>query len=125
MYTVAIPDDLAQTNMQNAVDEKLAKRWDYQSSSAPTSTARENTNTSGVSNFATEHSHSPFQDTQDRSATSGDDSRTFSRSGSESSRRYDLEEVRGLLNREPTRGRRRPAQSAPPAQSGYPYPHHI
>jgi len=123
MYTVAIPDDLAQTNMQKAADEKLAKRWDYQSSSAPIPTC-ENTNASGVFNVATDHSRSPFQDTQGRSVTSGDDSRTLSRSSSESSRRHNLEEVRGLLNREPTRGRRRPAQSAPPAQSGYSYPHH-
>jgi len=124
MYTVAIADELAQTNMQKAVDEKLAKRWDQQPTSrSPTPNAHENTHTSGLNfNFSTDHhSRSPFPDMHSRPVT--DDSASGT---SGSSRRHeDLEEVRGLLNMEPNRGRRRPAQSAPPAQSGDQHPHHI
>lgn len=136
MYTVAIPDEVAQANMKKAVEEKAAKRWDYDSDddsddeSGDDKKGKNNSSSGSTAvgleiNVSNPHGHfSPFSD---RRPDTRDDHTTIGRKSSES-RRGDLEEVRSLLHRESTKGRRKPGASDPAshhhqAASGYHPPH--
>ncbi|KAA8899035.1 Mechanosensitive ion channel-domain-containing protein [Sphaerosporella brunnea] len=103
MYTVAISDEIARENMIKAAAEKLTKRWDYRDDSHDDDGVL---GKSPASNTEAGH-HVPSLFVDEFTPDAGDGNST-------SSRREELEEVRGLLNRNPTQGRRKPAQTRPP-----------
>ncbi|KAL7276664.1 hypothetical protein RUND412_000324 [Rhizina undulata] len=124
MYTVTITDDKAQENMATAMEQKLSKRWDYTPPAprpppAPTSeseiTPVPNPNSgnassatvTGVESFPGSQNLSPFSDSVGRRKSNA--SSIGKRSGG-GSLRGGNGEGRGFLNREPTRGRRRPVR---------------
>jgi hypothetical protein len=97
--------------MNQAQKEKLAKRWDYK----PEIDDNEGGKKGKSSAAAGAGHHAP-------SSPFADDARPdIPDSSSTSSRREDLEEVRGLLNRNPTQGRRKAAHAQPqnPPNTGY------
>ncbi|KAF8250790.1 hypothetical protein K440DRAFT_107781 [Wilcoxina mikolae CBS 423.85] len=110
MYTVAVPDHIAQENMKKAQVEKLAKRWDHESDDTDDEDDHHKSSSGSTAvglelNTVTGHrGPSPFTFRPD----TRDGTRTLGRASTESSRREDqVEEVRGLLRRESTQGRRR------------------
>ncbi|KAI5799620.1 Mechanosensitive ion channel-domain-containing protein [Pyronema domesticum] len=139
MYTVAIPDTAARENMANTAKDKKKKRWDYSDSeesdkeeeeeeprtpvprrksssdetavsSRPTPTSLGAGSMSMASMMSGSSPYMPVPESRDRRPSGG----------SNRSRREDqVEEVRSMLSREATRGRRRkpvPGQLGSPAQ---------
>lgn len=133
MYTVAITDEKAQINMQKQAETKLRKRWDAEkedeaeelgtsmdgatakgkepgvfkaTSSAATTIKEEEVHTGAYMSSPFGHSRSSFR------------SQSNAGRGSAESRREDVEEVRSLLKRESTKGRRKPSPS-PASTQGY------
>lgn len=132
MYTVAISDCKAQINMQKQTEKKLSSRWGARrmkgvaeelgipmdgaakgreagaigaTSSAAAATREHETHTSS-------HMSSPFE-------PSGPSLRNCGARSSPETRRESMEEVRNLLKRESTKGRRKPTPS-PVNTQGYP-----
>lgn len=109
MYTVAIPDELAQVNMKKAADTKAKKRWDAPKDDddepGPEAARRKEPgyfSPSTTINEGVVHTGASYQ----AYVTSPPEERSRGRSSAES-RRDDVEEVRNLLKRESTRGRRK------------------
>lgn len=139
MYTVAITDDKAQVNMQKQAEAKLSQRWDAKKERAEAEEAEElgtpmDGSTKGkeagvfspTSSAATTikenevHTGAFMSSPFDHSRPSFESRGTGAGRGSAgSSRRGDVEEVRNLLKRESTKGRRKPSPS-PASVQGYP-----
>lgn len=118
MYTVAISNDLAQTNMKKASETKLNQRWDAHKDgddderSKPLDKGKEAgpfTATSSTASTIKEGEIHNFG--QPLFQSRPDDRRGNAGRDSAESRREDVEEVRNLLKRESTKGRRKPASS--------------
>lgn len=118
MFTVAISDDKAHEYMEKGNEAKTALRWDSkkdgeEEEDSHSQKGKEAGFSTGLS-FGISPRHnasSPFGDNHAR--PSFDDRRDNATVGRPSveSRREDIEEVRGLLKRESTKGRRKPAPS--------------
>jgi len=118
MYTVSVPDDVARENMRKAAETKAAERWDDDVDSDDESESGKKdkgANTGNSSSTAVgdipdgRHDVFPFAD---RGHAETGSSAAQHRNDSVN-RRGDLDEVRGMLKRESTKGRRKPAPSNP------------
>ncbi|RPA91946.1 hypothetical protein L873DRAFT_1711929 [Choiromyces venosus 120613-1] len=124
MFTVAISDDKAHEYMDKGSEARKAQRWDAKkdddedfpgADSHSIHKGKEAGHSTGL-NFGISPRHntpSPFGDNQARPSFDGRrDNATLGRPSMESRREEDIEEVRGLLKRESTKGRRKPASSS-------------
>ncbi|KAG0136971.1 Mechanosensitive ion channel-domain-containing protein [Tuber indicum] len=116
MFTVAISDDKAHEYMDKGNEAKMALRWDSKKEGEEDSRSQKGKE-AGVAtglSFGVSPLHnasSPFYDNRARPSFDGRmDNATVGRPSIES-RREDIEEVRGLLKRESTKGRRKHALS--------------
>ncbi|CUS07799.1 unnamed protein product [Tuber aestivum] len=117
MFTVAISDDKAHEYMEKGNEAKMALRWDSKKDGEEEEDRRSHKgNEAGPAvglSFGISPRHntsSPFVDSHARPSFDGRrDNATIGRPSVDSRREEDIEEVRGLLNRESTKGRRKPA----------------
>ncbi|KAI5782773.1 Mechanosensitive ion channel-domain-containing protein [Geopyxis carbonaria] len=118
MYTVAVSDELAREEMKKAAAAKTAKRWDHEDDDdddddEPNHGSKDMSSSGSTAvgldlNLSGHRARSPFNDPRPDTAH---DNTTLGRRSTDS-RRGDIEEVRGLLNRESTKGRRKPVPGA-------------
>jgi hypothetical protein len=129
MYTVSIPDDVAQENMRKAAEAKAAERWDHDvDSDDENESGKEDkgANTGNSSSTAV----GDIPDGRHDLSSFADRSSAAQHRNNSVSRRGDLDEVRGMLKRENTKGRRKPAPADPSIsaplsqQTGYQQPHY-
>lgn len=106
LYTVAISDELGRNNVEKAKQEKMAKRWDYHDPGRYDPSTRNGAATAlsyylGDDPFSETLPTSSEQSTRDQSTLSRMQSTRTT--GAESG----IREMRGVLNRGSTRGRRK------------------